>query len=146
MCILRKFCVEIAWMLLFMTSLAKKHPIGVIRAVRRQRACRAATIMVKIFKKKVKLQDQGHEVKNYGTMWKVLSQGINMCNMKALTLLVRKLWPMLKFFKRRSTSRSQGQKLWYPVKGLVTRNTHVQYESPISSGKKFMAKLKFFQK
>ena len=28
---------------------------------------------VKIFQKKVKLQGQGHKVKNYGTMWKVLS-------------------------------------------------------------------------
>ena len=35
-------------------------------------------------------------------MWKVLSQGIHMCNMRALSLLVRKLWPRLKFFKRRS--------------------------------------------
>ena len=34
----------------------------------------------------------------------------------------------------------------YHVKGLVTRNTHVQYESPISSGKKVMAKVKVFQK
>ena len=32
------------------------------------------------------------------------------------------------------------------VKGLVTRNTHVQYESPITSGKKVMAKVKVFQK
>ena len=29
-------------------------------------------------------------------------------------------------------SRSQGQNLWYQVKGLVTSNTHVQHESPIS--------------
>ena len=35
-----------------------------------------------------------------------------------------------------SRSRSQGQKLWYRMKGLVTRNTHVQYESPITSGLK----------
>ena len=42
-------------------------------------------------------------------------------------------------------SKSRGKKLWYHVKGLVTRNTHVQYESPISSGKKFMAKVKVFQ-
>ena len=35
-------------------------------------------------------------------MWKVLSQGIHMCNMKALSLVVRKLWPRLKFFKSRS--------------------------------------------
>ena len=26
----------------------------------------------------------GHNVKKYGTMWKALSQGIRMCNMKAL--------------------------------------------------------------
>ena len=43
---------------------------------------------------------RGH--KNYGTMWKVLTQAIHMCNMKALSLLVRKLWPRLKFFKGRS--------------------------------------------
>ena len=44
-----------------------------------------------------------------------------------------------------SRSRSQGQKLWYRVKGLVTRNTQVQYESPITSGLKVMAKVKVFQ-
>ena len=30
-----------------------------------------------------------------------------------------------------SRSRSLGQKFWYDVKGLVSRNTHVKYESPI---------------
>ena len=30
------------------------------------------------------------------------------------------------------------------TKGLVTRNTHVQYESPIASGMKVMAKVKVF--
>ena len=67
-----------------------------------------------------------------------------MYNMKALSVLVRKLWPRLKFFKSMSTLRSRGQKLWYHVKGLVTRNTHVQYESSISYGKKVMAKVKVF--
>ena len=38
------------------------------------------------------------------------------------------------------------QKLRYYIKGLVTRNTHVKYESPVSSGKKVMAKFKVFQK
>ena len=32
------------------------------------------------------------------------------------------------------------------MKGHVTSNTHVQYESPISSGKKIMTKVKVFQK
>ena len=36
------------------------------------------------------------------------------------------------------------QKLWYHVKSLVNRNTHMQYESPISSGLKVMAKVKIF--
>ena len=71
-----------------------------------------------------------------------------MCNMKALSLLVRKLWSRLKFFKSRSNFKVKVTRsiLWYHVKGLVTRNTHVQYESPITSGKKVMAKVKVFQK
>ena len=28
---------------------------------------------VKVFQKQVKVQGQGHKVKNYGTIWKVLS-------------------------------------------------------------------------
>ena len=54
---------------------------------------------VKVFQKLVILQGLGHEVKNNSTMWKVLSQGIHMRNMKALSLLLRKLWPKLKFQK-----------------------------------------------
>ena len=43
-----------------------------------------------------------------------------------------------------SRSRSRGQNLWYPVKGLVTRNKHVKYESFILNGLKVMAKVKVF--
>ena len=45
-----------------------------------------------------------------------------------------------------SKPRSRGQNLRYHVKGLVTMNTHVQYENPISSGLKVMTKVKVFQK
>ena len=45
-----------------------------------------------------------------------------------------------------SRSRSGGQKLHYHVEGLHTRNTHLQYESSITSGKKVMAKFRVFQK
>ena len=45
---------------------------------------------------------QGHKVKNYGTLLKVLSQGTHKCNMKALSLRIWKLWPRLKFFKSKS--------------------------------------------
>ena len=44
-----------------------------------------------------------------------------------------------------SRSRSWRPKLWYHVKGLVIRNTHVQYESSISSGWKLWPTLKFFK-
>ena len=37
-----------------------------------------------------------------------------------------------------------GQKLWNDVKGLVTRNADMQYESLSSSGLKVMAKVKVF--
>ena len=70
---------------------------------------------VKDFQKWVKLQC--HKVQNYGTKWKVLSQK-HMCNMKALPVLVWKLWPRLNFSKVGQTSRSQCPKLWYQVKVL----------------------------
>ena len=41
-------------------------------------------------------------------------------------------------------SRSQGQKLWYHVKGLVTINTHVQYKSATSYGIEVMVNVKVF--
>ena len=41
-------------------------------------------------------------------------------------------------------SRSRCQKLRYHVKGLVKSNTHMQYQSFISDGKKVMAKIKVF--
>ena len=55
--------------------------------------------MVKVFKKWVKLQGQGHRVKNNCTNGKVLSQGILMRNIKALALTVQKLLAKLKFSK-----------------------------------------------
>ena len=45
---------------------------------------------------------------------------------------------------QRSRSRSRDQNLWYHQKGLVIRNTHVKYESPISYGKKVMCKVGSF--
>ena len=47
---------------------------------------------VKFFQKKVKSQGQGHKVKNFGIDRKVMSQGIHLCNIKALSLSVQKLW------------------------------------------------------
>ena len=50
-----------------------------------------------------------------GTMWKVLSQGIHMCNMKALSLLIGKLWPRLKFlFTHTRRRRHQGYDISSP--------------------------------
>ena len=68
-----------------------------------------------------------------------------MCNIKVLSLLVRKLWLMLKFFKIRSNfkvkvRRSKIMLHLYHVKGFDTRNEHVQYESPITHGREVMTK------
>ena len=48
--------------------------------------------------------------------------------------------------KIRKRSLSLGQKFWYDMKGLVTRNVHLKYESPISCGCfiKVMTKVKVF--
>ena len=54
--------------------------------------CSKVISKVKDFKKWVKLQSQGHRVKNNGTHGKVL-----LWNIKALILTVQKLWAMLKF-------------------------------------------------
>ena len=58
---------------------------------------------------------------------------------------------MIKFFSKllvgqRPGSRSHVQNLWYRKKGLVKRNTHSKYESPISLDKKVMANVKVVQK
>ena len=39
-------------------------------------------------------------------------------------------------------SRSQDQKLWYPRKGLITRNTHVKYQSSSTHCSKVISKVK----
>ena len=81
-------------------------------------------------------------------MWKVLSQGKHMFNMKALSFLVRKLRPRLKFFKRRSHFKVKitGSKIMVQCERSCNKNTHVQYESPFTSGKKVKAKVNVFQK
>ena len=53
---------------------------------------------VKFFQKYVKSQGQGHEVKNFSIDRKVLSQGMNLCNIKALSPFVKKLWSRLSLF------------------------------------------------
>ena len=54
---------------------------------------------VKVLKSSLKVKVKGHWVKNFGSNWKILSEGIYMCNMKGLALMVQKLWPKLKFLK-----------------------------------------------
>jgi hypothetical protein len=44
------------------------------------------------------------------------------------------------------TSKLQGQICWYPWEGLVSRNTHVKYQSPNTYHSKDTAKLKIFRK
>ena len=69
------------------------------------------------------LSGRGH--KNYGTKWKVLWQGIHICNIKALSLLVWKLWPKLKFFKSRSNFKVKVTRSNIMV--LCERSCHKEY-------------------
>ena len=43
-------------------------------------------------------------------------------------------------------SRSQGPIYWYPLKGLITRDTHVKYQSSSSYCSKVIRKFKVFKK
>ena len=68
---------------------------------------------------------KGHYTTNVKVNRKILSHGIFMSNIKAFT--VQKLSARLSFKKRGRTPRlsSEGQKFWYPRKGLVKRNSTV---------------------
>ena len=72
-----------------------------------------------------------------------------MPNMKVLCLMVRKLCAKLKFSKCKSkVTVGQGhviKNLWYHQKGLVIRNKHAKYESPMSNGKTVMCRVKAIQ-
>ena len=68
-----------------------------------------------------------------------------MCNIRPLSHLVRKTMAKVEVFSKvsqTSKSMSRGQTLRYHVKGLVSRNAHLQYEIPIFSSKK----VKLFEK
>ena len=62
--------------------------------------------------------------------------------MKALPLLVRKLWPRLKFFERRSNVKV---KIFFCNGNVLSQGMYINlYESPTSSGEEIMAKIKVF--
>ena len=50
----------------------------------------------------------------------------------------------VKVFSKEGQLQGRGHKSGNHVKGLVARNVHVQYESPVPSGKKVMDKAKVF--
>ena len=54
--------------------------------------------LVEVFRMlKMYVKGQDGKVKKFGTYGKVFSQGIHMWNMKVLSHLIQKLWPILKF-------------------------------------------------
>ena len=81
---------------------------------------------VKVFTKWVKLQGQGHRVKDNSNHGKVFSQEILMPNIRALTLSVQKLLARLKFSENGSNSKVNGTGLIIMVltEGCLSRNTH----------------------
>ena len=68
-------------------------------------------------------------------------------NMKAVCVIVGKLYAELKFFKCRSkvTVKVTRSKLVVPSESLVIKNTLAQYESPMSNGKKVLCRVNVFQ-
>ena len=62
---------------------------------------------VKIIQKKVKVQGQGHKVKHYGIIRKVLSQGMYMYNINSPTRIVFWLWQRL-YYSFRSRTNADG--------------------------------------
>ena len=86
----------------------------------------------KFFQKYVKSQGQGHEVKNFGTERKVLQYE---CFISFSSKVIAKVKFTLDKQTDRKTKRvipiyppnfvCGGGLLWYHVKGLVARNTHV---------------------
>ena len=68
-----------------------------------------------------------------------ITSGLNVTCMAMVKVFQKK-------FKREGQGHKVKKKIGNHVKGLVTRNTHMQYESPITSGLKVMAKVKVFQK
>ena len=71
-------------------------------------------------------------LKIVGTVGKALSQRTHMPNMNALSLRMKKLWPILRTFKSRSKVKVTCSTLMALSKGIVIRNTHAKYGSPIS--------------
>ena len=71
---------------------------------------------------------------------------VNSNNKYLLWFNSHSLWQFFLKVGQPTRSRSLGQKSWYRIKGLATRNVHVKYESPISSGYESMAKVKVFWK
>ena len=67
-----------------------------------------------------------------------------MCNMKALSLLVGKLWPRLKFFKSKSNSKVKVTRSNIIVPSERYCHKEYTYESSIFNGFKVMAKVKVF--
>jgi hypothetical protein len=55
--------------------------------------------------------------------------------MEPLSLAIQKIWPMLKFLKSKLNFKVKRSK----KKGLVIKNTHMKYESPITYHSKDMA-------
>ena len=76
------------------------------------------------------------KVKNYGSMWKVLSQGIHIWDMEALSFIVWKWLPRLKFLSMQQT---QTLEPWHKLPGYSSRlakNKTTQSMAPPRRGPK----------
>ena len=64
--------------------------------------------------------------------------------MKALPLMVEKLWHIFKICRSKVTVKVTRSKFWYEWQGLIIRMVHAKYESSTFNGSKVMGKVKVF--
>ena len=62
-------------------------------------------------------------------------------NIKARALTVKKILVRIMYSKSGPISKVKDTKCWHPWKGLVTRHTHVKYESSSTHCSKFISKV-----
>ena len=98
---------------------------------------------VKVFQNQIKVQDQGHKIKCFGTIEKASSQCISISSIKALVLMIQKIQPRLKFFKTRSKFKIKITRS--KVLKLKERSLHNASKSLVHMVQKIQLRLKFFK-
>ena len=86
-------------------------------------------------------EGQDHKDKYFCTSRQILSQEMTMCNMKALVSYPKEVITNVIFLK---LVKCQDQKIKFLQKDLITRDTHVKYQSSSTRCSKVLSNFKGF--